>query len=104
MSQPAYSKRFFAGSPVTRPSSGTVPTGRIWVVRSIDAFLVTTVDVQLGVSIQPGGWFIWFVHMTPALPYASWRGRQVLNSGEHLATYGGATGAHVVISGYELEA
>lgn len=88
--------------------SGPVPSGKIWVVRCVDAvgdgqavrtfafgvsnsaqFKALVFEIWQGTTSTTGEWAI------------SWRGRQVLNAGEYLAVYG-SNSMHHAISGYEL--
>lgn len=95
---------------VTTPNSwvftGPVLAGTRWVVRTMDAVMGGTTGhvVAVAVANSPSTKAIvasfWQVVVgTTTTPWAHYEGRQVLNAGEYLATYGDAQ-TNVVISGY----
>jgi hypothetical protein len=97
-----YSKQFIAGSAAPGAAlNAVVPTGHIWVVRSID--IQTTVTGVTAVSVSIPGVAVIFRAVPPAnFSSVTWQGRQVLNAGETLnaGSVGGA--AFFMVSGYEL--
>lgn len=99
---PAYSIRMYAGVPLARSVSLTVPGSKRWVVRCIDTYG----SVENWTVINPAGKSLWVVH-APAAGTGQycghWEGRQVLYAGETLAIWTNpGSGIQVTVSGYEL--
>lgn len=104
MPAPVYSVKLVQATGTTSLDVGPVPPGEVWILRDLDMYCnnggVSPSDAFLRGAL---GQAIWWNSNAPGSNYASWRGRQVLNEGEHFFWSSGSP-CDVTVSGYQLQA
>ena len=104
MAAPVYSKALVSLASFVGTFDATVPAGRTWIIRDIDAREDTgSATAFLFVKNVAGG-ILWIHQVGSAIndSNAEWRGRQVFPSGSvlELQASGGSWG--IQVSGYDL--
>lgn len=97
-----YSVRFCAIEGLDGSAAFTVPEGFVWVLRDLDAWYVGFLSNTIHLT-GSAGQAIWGNAFAGAEQpqYASWRGRQVLNTGESFGV-NSAQATDITVSGYQL--
>lgn len=110
MARPLYSKRMFCAAGVTSVTyAGPVPTGKVWIVRDIDAYTsagISSVIFFFSMTPAGGGAPAFFAGKVSAgsSDTVQWRGRQVIPAGEYIQINPNGATIDATISGYELDA
>ena len=83
----------------------TVPAGKLWIVRDIDAYTNTLLGAVLDFGDEVTGGTFAGLHLGPASEGSvQWTGRQVFPAGESIFADARAGTWDYRISGYELDA
>lgn len=101
-----YSKRFLGAQNTSTSVVAVVPSGKVWVVKSID-FLLGSTSGTAGFQVA-GIWLAFGTDLKPPPGSTSsvwqWRGMQVANAGENIVLWVTAGIWSGMASGYELSA
>lgn len=105
MSWPVYTKRLGAFSAETSGlvTLGTVPAGKVWIVRDVDATLTGGSIGQMETIVAGVAVFSVFIATSEGETFP-WRGRQPLTAGETLEAYITSGTWDLLAAGYELNA